>query len=327
MLENIRGNEKIKAYFERAFKEKRLSHSYLFEGSTGIGKKTMAMAWANLLLCENSQANKPCGVCKSCELLKAGNHPDLIMIEKDAKTTKIDAIREKLVLEMETKPYRSAYKIVIVKDADSLTPEAQNAMLKTMEEPPSYGMIILMTQNAEFLLPTIRSRCVQLRFEPLKEQELYDCLESTYLPAIKKRIYVSFCDGKLGVLKQLLHDESFLERREKSVQYLLRLEKVDLMAMYELIKEITEEKENLAEILEFWELWYRDLAVLKTTGQDNLYYLDYKEQLLDSASKLTYNKISTSLLALRDAKLQVYQNVYTTFIIENLLLNLKERKK
>lgn len=325
MFKEIKGHQDIKKYFKKAIEADKLSHSYIFEGPRGTGKKTMALALAKMLLCQGEQ--KPCGKCKACTLAEADTHPDIIKVEKDTRTTKIDTIRDHLVKSMDVKPYQGPYKIIIVTEADTVTVEGQNAMLKTIEEPPSYGIVILITENLAKLLPTIKSRCIHLRFNPLSQAEVMDYLDHYDLSASQKEIYAQFAEGSIGTTKKLIEDENFLEDRKKSINYLLDLQKADLMKLYDIQKAICEDKEFIISLLEFWLLWYRDLAILKATGEGNLYYLDYKIHLLDMSSKLTYNTIDKHIRLIKDATIQINQNIYTTFVIENLLLKLKERKK
>lgn len=324
-FQEVKGQEDLKKYFRRAIQANKIAHSYIFEGPKGVGKKTMAMALAKILLCQGEEA--PCGECKACTLMEAGNHPDLIQVTKDNKTTKIDTIREQVVKSMDIKPYQGPYKIVIVTEADTVTIEGQNAMLKTIEEPPSYGLIILITENLSKLLPTIKSRCIHLRFNPLTQDEMMHYLRTYPLTQTQREIYAQFSEGSIGIAKQLIEDEMFLEHRKESIHYLLELEKADLIQVYTLQKQICDDKELIQLLLEFWLLWYRDLAVLKATGKEHLYYLDYKMQLLDMSSKLTYNTIDRHIKLIQNAIRQMNQNIYSTFVIENLLLKLKERKK
>ncbi|MGL4799375.1 MAG: ATP-binding protein [Cellulosilyticaceae bacterium] len=327
-FQNIIGHEDIKRYFRKAVASGHVAHSYIFEGIEGVGKKTMAKEVAQMLMCENEDADgdKSCGKCKACQLIESGNHPDINYIDKDTKVTKIDTIRERVVQDMEIKPF-GKYKIIIINEADTVTVEGQNAMLKTIEEPPSYGIVILITKNLSKLLPTIESRCIHIRFNPLGNAQMIQYLERKGLPLEKQVVYAQFSEGSIGIANKLLEDEVFLEKRRESIEYLQNLEKADLMKVYDYVKTICEEKEQIDDILTFWELWYRDLALLKSTDTDKLYYLDYKYGLLDMASKLTYNKIGTHIDLIRQAKIQINQNIYPTFVIENLLLKLKERKR
>lgn len=326
MFERIIGQEDTKKYFMRAMEEGRLSHSYLFEGEIGTGKYTFALEVAKALLCENKE-HPCCGKCKSCYMLEQGNHPDIMVVEKDTKVIKIDTIRNNIIQFMHIKPYQSNHKIVIVKAADSITTEGQNALLKTIEEPPGYGIVFLCCENKERLLPTIQSRCILLRFHPLTDKQMEKHLLFKDLPQDKQFIYTKFAQGSLGVMHQLIEDEDFLTRRSKSIAYINQLDKANLIDLYTLVTEIVAEKDKVEEILKFWLLWYRDILFIKSNMTDQLYYEDYQNQLLDSANKLTYNKVSQNIANIRKSLIDIHQNIYTLFVIENLLLSLKERKK
>lgn len=326
-FEKIIGNEDAKNYFKKAVEEKQLSHSYIFEGAYGVGKNTFALELAKFILCEQKEGDKPCNECKSCSMINASTHPDVIHIEKDTKITKVETIRENIVREMDIKPYQSDYKIIIVKAADSMSIQGQNAMLKTIEEPPSYGIIILVCENLASLLPTIKSRCIVVRFNPIDKEQMRLYLQSKGINGIQQEVFEQISNGSIGVINDILQDETYLEIRKQSINYLNRLEKAQIMEIYEIVKEITDDKENIERLLEFWLLWYRDIAVVKATNSSNLYYKDYQQQLLDMSSKLTYNKVSQNIEFIKNAILDIRQNIYSTFVIENLLLKLKERKK
>ena len=327
VFENIIGNDDAKAYFKKVVADKQLSHSYIFEGPYGVGKNTFALELAKFILCENKVDEKPCNECSACHMINAGTHPDVIHIEKDTKVTKVETIRENIVREMDIKPYQSEYKIIIVKSADSINIQGQNAMLKTIEEPPAYGIIILVCENLASLLPTIKSRCIVVRFNPINKEQMRGYLASKGITGTRQQVYEKLSDGSIGVINDIIQDEQYLETRKLSVQYLQRLENAQIMEIYNMVKEITDQKEEIERVLQFWLYWYRDIAIVKATHQADLYYKDYEQQLLDMSYKLTYNKVSQNIESIKQAILDVKQNIYSTFVIENLLLQLKERKK
>ncbi len=326
-FENIIGNQGAKEYFNRAISKNQLSHSYIFEGAYGIGKNTFAIELAKTIMCESEATDKPCNECPSCTMINARTHPDLIVIDKDTNVTKVDNIRDNLIREMEIKPYHSEHKIIIVKAADTVNIQGQNAMLKTIEEPPSYGIIILVCENMGSLLPTIKSRCITVRFNPLNKEEMEQYLVSRGVNGTKKDVISKLSDGSIGIINDILENEHYMELRQQAIGFIEKLEKADLMAIYDLVKEITDLKDDLEQILKFWLLWYRDVAVYKTSKSKDLYYIDYHKQLLDMSSKLTYNKVSQNIEHIKKAILDIKQNIYSTFVIENLLLQLKERKR
>ena len=326
-FQDIIGNEDAKDYFIKALTKDHLSHSYIFEGPYGVGKKTFARKLAKAILCESRDEDKACDRCQSCHMVEAGTHPDIIIIEKDTKVTKVDNIRENIVREMEIKPYQSNHKIIIVNAADTINIQGQNAMLKTIEEPPKYGIVILVCENLASMLPTIKSRCITVRFNPLSKEKMNAYLQDKGIGEGERQVYAKLSEGSIGVINDILQDENYIELRKQSISYLERLGKANLLQLYDLVKEITDQKENIEQILEFWLYWYRDVAVIKASGSEDLYYLDYQKQLLDMSQNITYNKVSQNIESIKYAILDIKQNIYSTFVIENLLLKLKERKK
>ena len=326
-FKNIIGNRDAKLYFTKAIREGHISHSYIFEGPYGVGKNTFSIELAKLLLCTSTQDNKPCEICDTCHMINTGNHPDVITIQKDTKVTKIENIRTNIVREMEIKPYSADYKLIIVEAADTITIEGQNAMLKTIEEPPNYGIIILICENSARLLPTIRSRCINVRFNPLTKEQMEHYLDSRGITGLDKKVYAKLSDGSIGTINDILENEQYLTLRKESIAYIIRLQAADMIEVYNIVKEITEQKEYIEQILELWLYWYRDIAVLKAANSQDLYNLDYQQQLLDMSNKLPYNKVSQNIEHLKKAILDIKCNIYSTFVIENLLLQLKERNK
>lgn len=324
LFDKIIGNEKVKSYFKKALSSHKLSHSYIFEGSYGVGKKTLALELAKILLCEAIDQNKPCDHCKSCHMLEAMTHPDVILLEEGAK---VDTVREKVVQEISIKPYRDRYKIVIIQAADKLNIQAQNALLKTIEEPPDYSIILLLCENREGLLPTIQSRCVMIPLNPVSEVQMKKYLESKGLTKQEQLLYQKWSEGSIGTVTNILQDDTYMARRAQSIAYLKRLEQAKIMELYALVKEITDQKEQLTSILTFWLYWYRDMAILKASEGQVIYYADYKETLLEKSRYMSYNRISYNIDLIKNALLDLNQNINITLLIENLLLQLKERKK
>ena len=165
------GHEDIISHFRSSIEMERISHAYILGGDTGSGRSTLAFCFAKALQCETGDSES-CGGCKSCKQAESGNHPDIIYVTHEKPNTiSVDEIREQVVDSMQVKPYSSKYKVYIIKDAEKMTEEAENALLKTIEEPPEYGVLILITNDPEKLLPTIRSRCITIMTKPVKEKE------------------------------------------------------------------------------------------------------------------------------------------------------------
>ena len=212
MLEfkDILGHEQIKEHFQNAAATGKVSHAYILSGEEGMGKKTLANAFAMTLLCEEG-GREPCMQCHACKQVMSGNHPDLIYVthEKPASMG-VDNIREQINDTIMVRPYSSQYKLYIVDEAEKMTVQAQNALLKTIEEPPAYAVIMLLTTNPDAFLPTILSRCVQLKLKPLKDSVVKEYLEEKlHVKDIQAEIYSAFARGNLGKAIHLAQSEDF----------------------------------------------------------------------------------------------------------------------
>lgn len=194
MFDKIIGNEEIQELLEQTIRNKRASHSYLFVGTEGIGKKQIAKEFAKALLC--LEENKYCGKCKSCIEFDDNNNPDFILIEPEENSIKIDQIRE-IQRKVVEKPIISKQKVYIIDNSDKMTTEAQNGLLKTLEEPPEYITIILIGSNENSFLSTIKSRCTILRFKDIKQEEIEKYLEENGIYFKDKRI-LKACSGSIG---------------------------------------------------------------------------------------------------------------------------------
>ena len=168
-FKDVVGHKDIIQYIQTAVKQDKVSHAYILNGERGSGKKLLAKLFAQTLQCENGE-EEPCYECHSCKQAVSGNHPDIIKVTHEKPNSiGVDDIRVQINEDIQVKPYNGKYKVYIVPDADMMTVQAQNALLKTIEEPPAYAVILLLTENAESLLPTICSRCVMLKLRNIKD--------------------------------------------------------------------------------------------------------------------------------------------------------------
>ena len=210
IFKDILGHEQIKEHFQNAAAIGKVSHAYILSGEAGMGKKTLANAFAMTLLCEE-EGKEPCMHCHACKQVLSGNHPDLIYVthEKTASMG-VDDIREQINDTIMVRPYSSQYKIYIVDEAQKMTVQAQNALLKTIEEPPAYAVIMLLTTNPDAFLQTILSRCVQLKLKPLKDSVVKGYLEDKLqVKDVQAEIYSAFARGNLGKAIHLAQSEDF----------------------------------------------------------------------------------------------------------------------
>jgi DNA polymerase-3 subunit delta' len=218
-FQDIIGHDEIIHHLKETIRTGKVSHSYIFTGETGSGKKMLAATFAAALQCESLE-ERPCMVCDSCKKAMGKNHPDIILITHEKPgLISVEEVREQVIHDVSVRPYCSPYKIYIIPDAELMNMQAQNALLKTIEEPPEYAVIMLLTTNAASLLPTIRSRCVELSLSPLPEQLLMRELHSRF-PELQnetlKAVY-SRSGGYLGQALNLLSGESELAQETEAL--------------------------------------------------------------------------------------------------------------
>ena len=188
-FEEIVGHEQIVTHLKSAMKLGKVSHAYILSGEKGCGKKLLADVFAETLQCEKG-GTEPCGSCHSCVQAQSGNHPDIIhLMHEKPNSISVDDVRTQIVNDVLIKPYSGKYKIYIVPDAEKMTAAAQNALLKTIEEPPAYAVILLLANNASALLPTILSRCVMLSLKPVADDKVVFTREINAPSLSKAQIY------------------------------------------------------------------------------------------------------------------------------------------
>ncbi len=322
---DVLGNDMIKEYFERTLANGQISHAYILTGEAGMGRKTLAKAFAMTLLCEE-EGKDPCGKCHSCIQFLSDNHPDVIYVRHEKDSIGVDDIREQINNTVQIKPYSSAYKIYIVDEAEKMTVQAQNALLKTLEEPPSYAVIFLLTTRADSFLPTILSRCITLKLKPLYDGIIRDYLMNKLsVPKSEADICTAFARGNLGKAISLASSEEFAAMRRVVMALLKNVRSMDIAEMQEMIKQWKDNKLDMEECLDFMQLWYRDVLMFKAT-QDTAGFIfkDEYRYIKETADTSSFHGIEEILEAIEKAKKRLDANVNFELTMELMLLTIKE---
>lgn len=248
-FENLIGNEKVKNILENAIKNNNVLHSYLFIGKDGIGKALFAKEFAKMVLCSSN--NKPCGNCKSCTEFNGDNHPDFMHIQpEDGKTIKIEQVRF-LQEKIAEKPVTSTKKVYLISNSETMTREAANSLLKTLEEPPEYAVIILTTSNESKILPTIKSRCMKIKFMPILQEQILYYLKEKGLGTDVTENMLKHCEGSIG--KALIINDS-KEQYLQIEQIINLLEKTDITQIWKSSEWLYKSKENIIDLLDYMEI-------------------------------------------------------------------------
>lgn len=326
IFKDILVHEQIKEHFQNAAATGKVSHAYILSGEAGMGKKTLANAFAMTLLCEE-EGKEPCMHCHACKQVLSGNHPDLIYVthEKPASMG-VDDIREQINDTIMVRPYSSQYKIYIVDEAQKMTVQAQNALLKTIEEPPAYAVIMLLTTNPDAFLQTILSRCVQLKLKPLKDSVVKGYLEDKLqVKDVQAEIYSAFARGNLGKAIHLAQSEDFKMMYEEILRLLKEIKDMDISQLLDVIRKLKDDNTDIKECLDFMQMWYRDILMYKTTKDLNLLiFKDEFSAVKKAASLSSYEGLERILEAIDKARVRLDANVNMELVMELLLLTMKE---
>ena len=292
MFENIAGHENIKNILSNNINTKNILHSYLFIGEDGIGKKMLAKEFAKAILC-TSENNRPCNICKSCVEFNTNNNANFNLINEEGSAIKIEQIRN-MQVKIAEKPINSNYKVYLINDAELMTQEAQNCLLKTLEEPPEYIVIILITSNENKVLNTIKSRCMKLYFNNLDKNSVKKVLTEQFE---MKDINDSFLDAAGGSIKKALLI------KEKSSEY------EQITKLFDII-----DKENLVNFI-------NSASII-----DDIYnILDYINILLDIKIRSNSNnsfKFANCIFTVEEVKKRLRANSNYDMSIDYLLMNM-----
>ena len=278
MFENILGNENNKQILNKSLQSNKTSHSYLFCGIEGIGKKRFAEDIAQFLLCQNPQDIHCCDVCKSCVEFNTNNNPDFFLIEANDGKIKIDQIRE-MHRKIAEKPIISERKVYIIDNADQMTTEAQNCLLKTLEEPPEYATIILICSNENSMLNTIKSRCTRIYFLPIEQEEIKEFIQKNYNQEMDKDI-LELAQGSIGKAIKILDNQEMYINLKNILSNMSKDNLIDVVQNAEMLYKTKDEINSIIE--------YINVLLLKFS-KDNKKYLSCISIVEDTKKRLKAN--------------------------------------
>lgn len=324
---DVVGHESIIGHFKSSIEQGKVAHAYLIHGEKGTGKKMLAGLFAKTLQCE-AGGTDPCGTCRSCIQCDSGNQPDIIWVTHGKPTViSVDDIREQVNNDIIIKPYSSRYKIYIIPEAELMNPQAQNALLKTIEEPPEYAVIMLLTNNLDKMLPTILSRCITLNLKPVGELDMMEYLSRMGIPQAKAKFCVGFAFGNLGKAVRLATSEEYNEIKHDCVQILKDINRMEIYDLIDAVKKMSKYKLDIYDYLDIMMMWYRDILMLKVSGSpDKLLFKEEYATLKQQANYISYEGIENVLKALDKVKVRLEANVNFDIAMELLLLTIKENQ-
>ena len=291
-----RENERNLRLLSESYNKGKLSHAYIIEGSKLSGRDEFVQNIAAALLCEKAAEMRelvPCGKCPSCIKAATKNHPDIIHVMHAKPTVlSVNEIREQVVSDISIKPYYGPYKIYIIYDAQLMNENAQNALLKTIEEPEPYGIIFLLTDNEDSFLQTIRSRCIRLSMDAVPRNDIAEALLDE--------------DGQqvIKALEGVVRSDAFqINKTAKEMEDMDRQQVVRIAG-----------------------LWVRDMLVYKSTGdRSRLYFAAYEQSIRSMSASMTYEDLNECLEVVDKVKARLSANVKAEAAFENMLLQIRRR--
>lgn len=324
---DIVGHEQVISHLKNAISMGKVSHAYILNGPEGAGKRMIAEAFARALQCENHDT-EGCGKCRSCHQAESRNHPDIIYVNHEKPNTiSVADIREQINGTIDIKPYNttSQYKVYIVDEAEKMNEQAQNALLKTIEEPPAYAVILLLTTNADAFLQTIRSRCVTLELKAVADEKIHNMLMRNYqVVDYKADVCVAFAQGNVGKAILLAGSQTFNELKDQTIRLVRKLRDTEVADIMSEVKTI-EEFEQIDDFFDLLLLWYRDVLIYKASGSDaKLIYKDQANEIARQAEDCFFDGLNRILDGISQARRRLHFNVNQDMTLELLFLLIKE---
>jgi DNA polymerase-3 subunit delta' len=322
------GQDRVLALLDYSLKANAIAHAYLVVGPRHVGKGTLAINLAQALNCGDPEI--PCGECHSCQRIREGKHADVTAIGLDSKTEiGINEIRELQRL-ANLPPYEGKCKVFIIDEAEYLSTEAANSLLKILEEPPQRVVWLLLASEEQRLLPTIVSRCQRLELKPVSSARVQEVLIKSYdVDTDRAKLLAQLCHGRLGWALSALTDDDILEQRSKRIAKLVALLSAGLEQRFayaqELASQFSQSRKAGAEIVETWLDWWRDLMLIKSSCQEAIINVDYCRVLEEQASGLNLSEIKGFLADLDVLQEAISKNVNPRLASEWLMLNLPRK--
>lgn len=321
---NLVGHEWAVDMLKRHVAHGTTRHAYLFTGPPGLGRRTLALRFAQALNCQTPvEAGIPCGQCRDCKQIEAMQHADLTIVraESEGGTLKVDQIREAR-RSLTLKPYQSNYRVALFLRFQEANDNAANALLKTLEEAPSYAVLILTADNPEQLLPTIVSRCEVLRLRPLKIESVQSALENKGMETGQARLIAHISGGRFGYAVRLIENDSLLEKREERLNDLQSLISASRVEKFAYADKLARDKESMRQAVLIWLSYWRDVMLRSAQAETPLVNVDRNVEIEDLAERLDLPMVRRAVSNFEDVLEKMERNVNSRLLAEVLLLDL-----
>ena len=322
----------MKEHFIAAVHHKKISHAYIIEGDKGSGKKMLAAVFSKILQCETRQKTeeeRACNQCESCIQMENKDHPDVIWVSHEkAGVTSVGEIREQVVNTVDIMPYKGPYKIYIIDEAEKMNVAAQNAILKTIEEPPEYAIIFLLTTNRGAFLDTILSRCILLETKPVSGKMIERYLGERYkIPEEEAEFAAGFSLGNIGKAEAIISSEEFQDLKELTLSILRYIHEIESYEIADKVKEYKKYKNRIEDFFDIFLMWFRDIMLLKADNSVNaeaakkkIIFKNEYAYLKKQVDKLDLEAIDYVIGKIHRARVRIKSNVNFDATLELLIV-------
>lgn len=338
------GHEWAVDYLRRSIEAGRAAHAYIISGPEGIGKNLLALRFAQTLNCKLGGPD-PCLSCRHCKRIASGSHPDVrvtglqtqaaILGLKEEQAEKQKVLRVELIRSFQgditLRPYEARRRILILQDAEKLSEQASNALLKTLEEPPPYATLILIANSGGDLLPTVTSRCQALKLRPLARQQVAQALmERKNLAEPDAKLLAAWSGGRLGWAMQMVDRPEELEARQEQLDHLIELPSKGRASAFRWAEECAKEyragqQQSVFATLELWQSWWRDVLLTIADCRDAVTHIDRQDQLDAIARRAKLPEIHAFISRLSAAATHLRENANPQLVFEHVVLHLPSR--
>jgi len=321
---NLIGHEWAVDMLKKHVANETTRHAYLFAGPPGLGRRTLALRFAQALNCQTPvEAGIPCQQCRDCKQIEAMQHADLTVIQAESEggTLKVDQIREAR-RSLTLKPYQAKYRVALFLRFQEANDNAANALLKTLEEAPSYAVLILTADNPEQLLPTIVSRCEVLRLRPLRIEDVQAALENRGVETNQAKLIAHISGGRFGYALRMIENRSLLEKREERLNDLQGLISASRVEKFAYADKLSRDKESMRQTILIWLSYWRDVMLRSARAETPLVNVDRNVEIEDLAGRLDLSIARTVVGGLEDILEKMERNVNSRLLAEVLLLDL-----
>ncbi|HRE47116.1 MAG TPA: DNA polymerase III subunit delta' C-terminal domain-containing protein [Aggregatilineales bacterium] len=305
----------------QALKAGRLRHAYLITGPAEIGKTTLARRLAAAVNC-TAAAGRPCGQCRSCTLIERHAHSDVTTISANEGTLKIDQVRE-MVQSLSLRPLEGRHRVMILRRFHEASGAAMDALLKTLEEPPPYVLILITADTTDGLLPTIRSRCQPLVLRPVPPPAIREALITHWgVDPDKAALLAQLSAGRLGWAVRASDDADLQARRTAWIADLEKAIQSDRVGRFALAEALAKNKDDLPAILDLWTSYWRDVLLLTANTTTPIVNRDRRHTLDQIARTISLDDAFRLVRAVRRTVGYLGANVNTRLALEVLTLDI-----